>query len=183
MLFSFLFCATIGTWFFPKDYKQTLKYYFPYENSYVLSEILTDTGSFVVGAAGKGPLSGHEYQLFAIKKELNLEDFLMGDAAGGAGRKVRTLDQVEQHLALADHWVKRLKPKQMQDALIGKEITIQGNEKFSIGVFRLKSMTDKNYRLFINVFKNLLHMNDFNMEEVKMFLINSLPAQLGERLL
>ncbi|ACN17070.1 conserved hypothetical protein [Desulforapulum autotrophicum HRM2] len=170
---QFPFLCNYRDMVFPKDYKQTLKYYFPYENSYVLSEVLTETGTFVVGAAGKGPLSGHEYQLFAIKKELNLEDFLM-DATGGAGKKVRTLDQVEQHLGLADHWVKRLKPKQMQDALIGKEITIQGNEKFSIGVFRLKSMTDKNYRLFINVFKNLLHMNDFNMEEVKMFLINSL---------
>ncbi len=171
---QFPFLCNYRDMVFPKDYKQTLKYYFPYENSYVLSEIVTETGSFVVGAAGKGRLSGYEYQLFAIKKELDLEDFLMADDAGGRGKNVRTLDQVEQHLALADHWVKRLKPKQMQDALIGKEITIQGNEKFSIGVFRLKSMTDKNYRLFINVFKNLLHMNDFNMEEVKMFLINSL---------
>ncbi|WP_300460115.1 hypothetical protein [Desulfobacula sp.] len=114
-------------------------------------------------------LSGYEYQLFAIKKELILLDFLMDDETGGPRKTVRTLDQLERHLGLTDVWLKRLKPKQMQDALIGKEITINGTERFSIGVFRLKSMTDKNYRLFINVFKNLLHMNDFNMEDVKMF--------------
>lgn len=159
---------------FPKDDKETLKYYFPYENSYVLSEILTDTGTYVVGAAGKGQLSGYEYQLFAIKKELNLSDFMIDDETRSNRKKIRTLDDLEKHLGLEDIWLKRLKPKQMQDALIGKEITINGSEKFSIGVFRLKSMTDKNYRLFINVFKNLLHMNNFNMEEVKMFLINSL---------
>lgn len=159
---------------FPKDDRQTLKYYFPYENSYVLSEILTDTGTFIVGAAGKGQLSGYEYQLFAIKKELNLADFLIDDEAGENKKKIRTLDELEKHLGVNDIWVKRLKPKQMQDALIGKEITIKENEKFSIGVFRLKSLTDRNYKLFISVFKNLLHMNNFNMEEVKMFLINSL---------
>lgn len=159
---------------FPKDDKETLKYYFPYENSYVLSEILTDTGTYVVGAAGKGQLYGYEYQLFAIKKELNLSDFTIDDETRSNQKKIRPLDDLEKHLGLKDIWLKRLKPKQMQDALIGKEITINGSEKFSIGVFRLKSMTDRNYRLFINVFKNLLHMNNFNMEEIKMFLINSL---------
>ncbi|MDA3787847.1 MAG: hypothetical protein PF503_05080 [Desulfobacula sp.] len=159
---------------FPKDEKETLKYYFPYENSYVLSEVLTDNGLYVLGAAGNGPLSGYEYQLFAFKKELDLFDFLVDDPGQGSKKSIRTLKELERHLGRTDVWVKRLKPKQMQDALIGKEITIQGNEKFSIGLFRLKSLTDKNYRLFMNVFKNLLHMNDFSMEEVKMFLINAL---------
>ena len=159
---------------FPKDERETLKYYFPYENSYVLSEILTDNGMYVLGAAGKGQLSGYEYQLFAFKKELQLSDFLVDDPDQEGKKAIRTLKELEKHLGVKDVWVKRLKPKQMQDALIGKEITIQGNEKFSIGLFRLKSLTDKNYRLFMNIFKNLLHMNDFNMEEVKMFLINAL---------
>ena len=159
---------------FPKEDKETLKYYFPYENSYILSEILTDNGTYVVGAAGKGQLSGYEYQLFAIKKELNLSDFLIENETMGNKKKIRNLQDLERHLSLKDIWLKRLRPKQMQDALIGKEITIKGEEKFSIGVFRLKSMTDKNYHLFMSVFKNLLHMNNFNMEEIKMFLINSL---------
>ncbi len=159
---------------FPKDEKETLKYYFPYENSYVLSEVLTDNGLYVLGAAGYGPLSGYEYQLFAFKKKLDLSDFLVDDPDLGDKKSIRTLKELEKHLGRKDVWVKRLKPKQMQDALIGKEITIQGNEKFSIGLFRLKSLTDKNYRLFMNVFKNLLHMNDFSMEEVKTFLINAL---------
>ncbi len=159
---------------FPKGERETLKYYFPYENSYVLSEILTDNGTYVLGAAGNGQLSGYEYQLFAFKKELDLSDFLVDELDQEGKKPVRTLKELEKHLGIKDVWVKRLRPKQMQDALIGKEITIQGNEKFSIGLFRLKSLTDKNYRLFMNIFKNLLHMNDFNMEEVKMFLINAL---------
>jgi hypothetical protein len=159
---------------FPKDEKETLKYYFPYDNSYVLSEVLTDNGLYVLGAAGNGPLSGYEYQLFAFKKELDLADFLVAEPGEERKKSIRTLKELDRHLGHTDVWVKRLKPKQMQDALIGKEITIQGNEKFSIGLFRLKSLTDKNYRLFMNVFKNLLHMNDFSMEEVKMFLINAL---------
>jgi hypothetical protein len=159
---------------FPKDERATLKYYFPYENSYVLSEILTDNGLYVLGAAGKGQLSGHEYQLFAFKKGLELSDFMVDDPEQEGKKSIRTLKDLEKHLGVRDVWVKKLRPKQMQDALIGKEITLPGNEKFSIGLFRLKSMTDKNYRLFMNIFKNLLHMNDFNMEEVKMFLINAL---------
>ncbi len=159
---------------FPKDDKETLKYYFPYENSYVLSEILTDTGMYVLGAAGRGQLAGYEYQLFAFKKNFTLSDFLVDDQEGENKKSVRTLKELERHLGLKDIWVKKLRPKQMQDALIGKEITLNGNEKFSIGLFRLKSLTDKNYRLFMSIFKNLLHMNNFNMEEVKMFLINAL---------
>ena len=81
---------------FPKDDKETLKYYFPYENSYVLSEILTDTGTYVVGAAGKGQLSGYEYQLFAIKKELNLSDFMIDDETRSNRKKIRTLDDLEK---------------------------------------------------------------------------------------
>lgn len=159
---------------FPKGELETLKYYFPYENSYVLSEVLTDNGTYVLGAAGNGQMSGYEYQLFAFKKGLDLSDFLVGELDREGKHPIRTLKELERHLGLKDVWVKRLRPKQMQDALIGKEITIQGNEKFSIGLFRLRSLTDKNYRLFMNIFKNLLHMNDFNMEEVKMFLINAL---------
>jgi len=157
---------------FPASDKDTLQYYFPTTNSYVLSEIVTETGTFVVGAAGKGAIEGHEFQLFAYKKGLDIENDLLFEHTEFANKKnIRTLSEFESHLGIQNVWLKKLRPREMQEVLAGREVTIK-NEKFTIGVFRLKHIN--NLPLFMEIFKNLLHMNDFDMEKMKMFLLNSL---------
>ncbi len=157
---------------FPVSDKDTLQYYFPTTNSYVLSEIVTETGTFVVGAAGKGAVEGHEFQLFAYKKVLDIEnDLLFLDPEFENKKNIRTLSQLETHLGMQNVWLKKLRPREMQEVLAGREVTIK-NEKFTIGVFRLNHIN--NLPLFMEIFKNLLRMNDFDMEKMKMFLLNSL---------
>ena len=178
---QFPFLSNMTDMAFPRSNEETRRYYFPYDNSYVISEIVTETGSFVVGAVGKGQASGYEYRLFAYKAKLNLDVFLIAQTEGSnTDKQSRTFKELSTHLGRQDVWVKLLSPKQMRDALMGKTITLSHDEKFTIGVFRLVSMTDDNYRLFIRVFKNLLHMNNVNLEEMKHLLIDVLmPGQGG----
>jgi len=150
-----------------KSEKDTLMFYFPNNNSYVLSEVRTETGTFVVGAAGLGPVNGHEYQLFAYKKSLDIEnDFLY---PGGENEfNIRDLTELISHLAERGVWLKRLKPREMQEVLAG----VRDLDKDStIGVFRLKNINDLS--LFMNIFKNLLRMNDFDMEKMKIYLLDT----------
>lgn len=170
---QFPFLSNMNDMSFPRGNEDTRKYYFPYDNSYVVSEIVTETGTYIVGAAGKGQASGYDYQLFACQSKLDIDDFLASDAKS-KDKQVRNYKELVTHLAKSGIWVKSLHPKQMRDALMGKMITLPNDEKFTIGVFRLRSMTDKNYRLFIRVFKNLLHMNNVNLEEMKRLLIDVL---------
>ena len=170
---QFPFLSNMNDMSFPRSNEETRKYYFPYDNSFVISEIVTDTGYYVVGAVGKGQASGYEYQLFAYQSKLNLNDFLVKNS-DTEDKQVRNYKELKKHLARRNVWLKALSPKQMRDALMGKTITLAKDEKFSIGVFRLRSMTDENYRLFIRVFKNLLHMNNVNLEEMKNLLIDVL---------
>ncbi|MEJ1353387.1 MAG: hypothetical protein RPU34_05300 [Candidatus Sedimenticola sp. (ex Thyasira tokunagai)] len=170
---QFPFLSNMNDMSFPRSNEDTRKYYFPYDNSYVVSEIVTEAGTYIVGAAGKGQASGYEYQLFAYQSKLDIGDFLFGDGETDE-KQVRNYKELVAHLARRDVWVKSLHPKQMRDVLMGKIITLKNNEKFTIGVFRLRSMTDKNYRLFIRVFKNLLHMNTVNLDEMKCLLIDVL---------
>lgn len=175
---QFPFLSHMNDMAFPRSNEDTRKYYFPYDNSYVVSEIVTETGTYVVGAVGKGQASGHEYQLFAYHSPLDIEDYLDREQ-GDEVMKVRNLKELSARLGRRGVWVKPLQPKQMRDALMGKTITLSNDEQFSIGVFRLRSMTDDHYRLFIRVFKNLLHMNNVNLDEMKRLLIDVLMPGEG----
>jgi len=170
---QFPFLSNMNDMSFPRSNEDTKKYYFPYDNSFVVSEIVTETGTYIVGAAGKGQASGFDYQLFAYHSRLDIDDFLESDGEAEE-KQVRNYKELVAHLAKRGVWVKSLHPKQMRDALMGKTITLPNDEKFTIGVFRLRSMTDENYRLFIRVFKNLLHMNNVNLDEIKRLLIDVL---------
>lgn len=175
---QFPFLSHLNDMSFPRSNDDTRRYYFPYDNSYVVSEVITETGTFVIGASGKGQASGYEYQLFVYQDKLDVGDYLVASDEDEDNRKVRNLKELGAHLAMRGIFLKSLQPKQMRDALMGKTVTLQNNEKFTIGVFRLRSMTDDNFRLFIRVFKNLLHMNNVNLEEMKRLLIDVLlPGQ------
>ena len=137
---QFPFLSNMNDMSFPRSNGDTKKYYFPYDNSYVVSGIVTETGTYIVGSAGKGQASGYDYQLFAYQSKLDIDDFLSDDAESD-GKQVRNYKELKAHLAKRGVWVKSLHPKQMRDALMGKTITLPNDEKFTIGVFRLRSMT------------------------------------------
>lgn len=170
---QFPFLSNMTDMSFPRSNEDTKKYYFPYENSYVVSEIVTESGTYIIGAVGKGQASGYDYQLFACQTKLDINDFLIGNDEI-VEKQARNYKELVNHFAKRGVWLKSLQPKQMRDALMGKTITLSNDEKFTIGVFRLRTMTDENYRLFIRVFKNLLHMNNLNLEEMKRLLIDVL---------
>ncbi|MFH4601614.1 DUF2813 domain-containing protein [Vibrio diabolicus] len=54
------------------------RFYFPNNSAYILLEvILPQTGTVVFGCVGKGV--GYDYEYFAYKGELNLDDFRLDD--------------------------------------------------------------------------------------------------------
>lgn len=170
---QFPFLCSLNDMKFPKSLQETRQYYFPYENSYVLTEISTSAGYFVVGACGGGPVSGFEHQLFAYQGQFDINDFRVPVSERTVG--IRTLKELSEHMVKTRNiWIKQLKPHQMRDALMGKMIELDGGESFTIGMFRLKSMKDDNYRLFMRVFKQLLHLSDVNLDEIKHLLIDIL---------
>jgi hypothetical protein len=177
---QFPFLSDMKDMSFPRNNDDTRKYYFPYDSSYVVSEIITDNGTYVVGASGKGQASGYEYQLFAYKAPLDIEDFLIGNPEI-PDREVRNFRELKIRLSKQNIWIRPLSPKQMRDALMGSQVTLPNNETFTIGVFRLRTRTEANFRLFFRIFKNLLHMNDVNLEEMKHLLLDALLPVEGSK--
>lgn len=169
---QFPFLCNMKDMSFPKNNDSTRRYYFPHENSYVLVEVVTESGTYVIGASGKGQASGFEYQLFAYKSSLNLDDFVAG--SDDSGQQIRNFKDLSKNLAINNIWIKPLTATQMRGALMGQMVTLPNKEKFTIGIFRLENMTESSYKLFIKVFKNLLHMNQASLEDIKKLLIKIL---------
>ncbi|MBN0719511.1 hypothetical protein JTM06_33515, partial [Pseudomonas aeruginosa] len=70
-------------------------FFFPSDHSYLLMEVLTPDGVFIVGAHGKGPTAGNEYELFVAKGELDMGDF------------VDPINRIRPYKELFRHWYER----------------------------------------------------------------------------
>jgi hypothetical protein len=168
---QFLFLGDLREMVFPgKTSDASKKHYFPTTESYVLAELNTRNGMFVIGAAGRGVGSGYDFQLFAYEGGLDLEDYY--DEEGYP----RDLKKLEKHLATRDIWVKELQRKEMRDALMGKAVPVDG-KPFTIGMITLRNATDTNYKLFMQVFRNLLHLSLVHSSELKGLFIDIYQPQ------
>ena len=155
---------------FPTSDKDTLEFYFPNENSFIVSEARTEFGTFVLGAAGLGKGRGNEYTLCAYQKELNIEgDYLVPHQDSEDLTHVRTLKELKKYLAVQDVWLKEMRPKEMLDVLAGVK---RLNNTTMVGVFRLENIGF--LPLFVEIFKNLLQMKDLDMEKMKIILLDAL---------
>lgn len=166
---QFLFLSDMNEMLFPGyPTESTKRHYFPTAESFVLAELATENGVFVIGAAGLGPVGAYDYQLFAYQGSLNRNDYIIGE-----GDKVRcaNLRGVEKNLLRRKIVLRLLKRHEMRQALMGQNLRV-GGEPFTIGMVRLKRETDDHYALFVRIFKNLLHMRDTTAAELKKLFID-----------
>lgn len=166
---QFLFLSDMTDMLFPGyTPESTKRHYFPTAESFVLAELATENGTFVIGAGGLGPVGGYDYQLFAYQGSIERSDYVAGE-----GEEIRcaNLKAVEKNLQQRKIQLRLLKRHEMRQALTGQNIRV-GGEPFTIGMIRLKRETDDHYALFVRIFKNLLHMRDIAAAELKRLFID-----------
>ncbi|WP_226970152.1 ATP-binding protein [Vibrio navarrensis] len=97
------------------------RFYFPNNSAYILLEvILPQTGTVVFGCVGKGV--GHDYEYFAYKGELNLDDYRLADG------HIVTQPKLVNHLVpfpFSFEWLVHHKPGEVCSGLCLHQTTIQ----------------------------------------------------------
>lgn len=145
------------------------RFYFPNNSAYVLLEVaLPTTGTVVLGCVGKGV--SHDYEYFAYKGELSLDDFRLADGS--------TLQQphLRDHMAQLDRPVFSYSAAEFADALYGGRRRRNEHEP-DFTVFKLEQAS--NASIFQKVLTRTLRLDRLSSSEVKAYLLeifrNDLP--------
>ncbi len=158
--FQFLYVDTVRHMRFGEHVgKETLRYYFPGDDNYVLFECLTDKGGFrTIGVRGKGPANGYELGRFAFDGQYRREDFLDEDDVP------RRFDAVRSRLV--DRNFAEFDPEHMRDALTGGP-----NDKgMGLGLLPLRNAGD--YARFRKGFQNLLQLSRLGHDDLRQAILD-----------
>ena len=144
------------------------RFYFPNNSAYILLEvILPQTGTVVFGCVGKGV--GHDYEYFAYKGELNLDDFRMDDGSIVAQPKL------VNHLATRKHRVYKFNDKEFRHSLYGGAKSKKTSD-IDFTVFKLEHVSDA--RSFQQVLTKTLRLDKLNSSDVKDYLLKIFSREL-----
>lgn len=160
---QFLFLSNIQHMYFGGySNEDTRKYYFPRETSFALMEVILETGTYVVGAAGKGVAAGHGYQHFAYQGQFDFADYQEDDGT------LRRLPEVMRAVHIKGARVHKFSPEELRQALMGQPTA----SNLEIGMVELRDASEKSYRTFNDLFKNLIHMKAVKGPQLKKLLIS-----------
>lgn len=152
------------------DIDKTRKFYFPNNSAYILLEAsLPQTGTVVLGCVGKG--ISHDYEYFAYKGVLEIEDFRLSNGA------IVTQTQLASHMAGRDKLVFRYDSSEFRDALYGSRKTRNTNEP-DLTVFRLEHPSDAS--AFQQVLTRTLRLDKLNSSDVKNYLLQIFKRDLPD---
>ena len=143
------------------DVDTSRRFYFPNNGAYILLEIaLPTTGTVVLGCVGKGV--SYDYEYFAYKGELNLEDYRLPD-----GSQVQQ-PQLKAHMASLGKLVFSYTSGDFSAALYGTRRRLMDQEP-DFTVFKLEhaSHTDA----FQRVLTRTLRLDKLRSSEVKDYLL------------
>ena len=143
------------------DVDASRRFYFPNNSAYVLLEVaLPATGTVVLGCVGKGV--GHDYEYFAYKGELSLDDFRLADGS--------TLQQpqLRDHMAQFGRTVFSYGASEFADALYGGRRRRNEHEP-DFTVFKLDQSS--NASIFQKVLTRTLRLDRLTSSEVKAYLL------------
>ncbi|MGH8501903.1 MAG: hypothetical protein ACREVE_05415 [Gammaproteobacteria bacterium] len=166
---QFLFLTDMREMRFGKyDSPTTRKYYFPDDRSYVLAEILLEHGTYVIAAAGKGVGAGYAYQHVVYQGGFNLAHYV----EEGLVRDLRSVMLALQADGITPH---RAEPEELRKLLMG----IPTGHDLNLCMIPLKRKRDLDYKTFIEVFKNLIHMRDVKSDSMKRLLLSVFDTRLA----
>ena len=143
------------------DVDASRRFYFPNNSAYVLLEVaLPATGTVVLGCVGKGV--GHDYEYFAYKGELSLDDFRLADGS--------TLQQpqLRDHMGQFGRTVFSYGASEFADALYGGRRRRNEHEP-DFTVFKLDQAS--NASIFQKVLTRTLRLDRLTSSEVKAYLL------------
>lgn len=143
------------------DVDTSRRFYFPNNGAYILLEVaLPSTGTVVLGCVGKGV--SHDYEYFAYKGELKLDDYRLPD-----GSQVQQ-PQLKAHMASMGKLVFSYSSGEFSSALYGsRRRTLDQEPDFT--VFKLEHASHAD--AFQRVLTRTLRLDKLRSSEVKDYLL------------
>jgi hypothetical protein len=143
------------------DVEVSRRFYFPHNSAYILLEVaLPTTGTVVLGCVGKGV--SHDYEYFAYKGALDVEEFRLDD-----GSQVQQ-PQLKEHMAKHGKLVFSYSSSEFADALYGSRKKRQEHEP-DFTVFKLEHGSQAD--VFQRVLTRTLRLDKLRSGEVKDYLL------------
>lgn len=144
------------------------RFYFPNNSAYILLEvILPQTGTVVFGCVGKGV--GYDYEYFAYKGELTLDDFRMDDG------NIVAQPKLVNHLATKKHRVYKFNDREFRHSIYGGAKSKKTSD-IDFTVFKLEHVSDA--RSFQQVLTKTLRLDKLNSSDVKDYLLKIFSREL-----
>ncbi|WP_261385023.1 coiled-coil domain-containing protein [Vibrio metschnikovii] len=144
------------------------RFYFPNNSAYILLEvILPQTGTVVFGCVGKGV--GHDYEYFAYKGELNLDDYRLADG------HIVSQPKLVNHLASHQHRVYQYNERDFRHLIYGGTKSKKADD-IDFTVFKLEHVSDA--RSFQQVLTKTLRLDKLNSSDVKDYLLKIFSREL-----
>lgn len=145
------------------------KFYFPGNTSYVLAQLQLDEGEVVIGCVGKG--HAHDYEYFAYKGALNLDDFRAEDGSLIAQPQLKT------HMAELGSTIYTYSPREFSDGLYGHNRKRPDHEP-NFNLFRLEQSSYTG--VFQTVLARTLRLDRLTSSDVKRFLLEIYKHELTD---
>ena len=152
------------------DVEKSRRFYFPNNSAYILLEVaLPTTGTVVLGCVGKGV--SHDYEYFAYKGQLDMEDFRLPNGS------VVTQPQLKNHLATRSKLVFSYSSGEFSDAIYGSRKKRQDHEPdFTIFKLEHASLAEA----FQRVLTRTLRLDRLRSSEVKDYLLSIFRRDLPD---
>lgn len=152
------------------EFDKTRRFYFPNNSAYILLEVtLPQTGTVVFGCVGKGV--SHEYEYFAYKGELDIEDFRLDK-----GTLVQQPDLI-QHLASRQRSAYRYSSSEFAAQIYGGSGRSRRSDT-DFTVFKLENASDA--QAFQQVLTRTLRLDKLSSNEVKKYLLQIFKRDLPD---
>jgi hypothetical protein len=152
------------------DVEKSRRFYFPNNSAFILLEVaLPATGTVVLGCVGKGV--SHDYEYFAYKGQLDMEDFRLPNGS------VVTQPQLKAHLATRAKLVFSYTSSEFSDAIYGSRKKRQDHEPdFTIFKLEHASLAEA----FQRVLTRTLRLDRLRSGEVKDYLLSIFRRDLPD---
>lgn len=136
------------------------RFYFPTNASYVLAQAQLPEGEVVIGCVGRG--HAHDYEYFAYRGALDLDDFQTEDGS------LVTQPKLQAHMAARGRTIYTYTPGQFSDGLYGRS-TRRADHEPNFNLFRLEHSSYLG--VFQTVLTRTLRLDKLSSADVKRFLL------------
>ncbi len=156
--------------FGPHDVERSRRFYFPNNSAYILLEVLLpESGSVVLACVGKGV--SHDYEYFAYRGQLNVDDYRRDDGF------LVTQPELLSHLASRGLLAQRFSGTEFTGMVYGNSRRARGdNGDFT--VFRLEQA--RHAEVFQRVLTRTLRLDKLQSKEVKDYLLQIFHRDLSD---